>query len=181
MKRADNGANIKTVHTNIQQQELTLELASVREQLAEKRARVKELEADTYQAGLRGAAAVATENLASLQSLAIDRPTLVDRLRGIYRIPITDGLGSAGGEEPDNPNEFVRHFDVPPINQQAALRIEELEAALEAMQQERDDALEAWRSVLKTEAKVRAQLREAQAEALNYRQLYEGGYRPGTK
>lgn len=53
---------------------------------------------------------------------------LVERLRGIYRIAITDGLGPAGGEEPDNPNEFVRKFDTPPIQHEAAARIEALEA-----------------------------------------------------
>jgi hypothetical protein len=53
---------------------------------------------------------------------------LVDRLRGIYRIPITDGLGAVGsGEEPDNPNEFVRKFETAPIQHEAADRIEALE------------------------------------------------------
>ena len=46
---------------------------------------------------------------------------LVERLRGIYRMPITDGLGSVGsGNEPDNPYEFVRTFPVPPIHREAA-------------------------------------------------------------
>ncbi len=45
---------------------------------------------------------------------------LSDRLRGIYRIAITDGLGPAGGEEPANPHEFVRRFEVPPIQIEAA-------------------------------------------------------------
>ena len=48
---------------------------------------------------------------------------LVERLRGIYRIPITDGLGPAGGEEPDNPNEFVRQFETSPIQHEAADRL----------------------------------------------------------
>lgn len=51
---------------------------------------------------------------------------LIRRLRGEYRIPITDGLGAAGGEEPDNPNEFVRRFETPPIQREAANRIEAL-------------------------------------------------------
>lgn len=59
-----------------------------------------------------------------------DRDTLVDRLRGIYRIPITDGLGPAGGEEPDNPNEFVRRFETLPIHHEAADEIERLRTAL---------------------------------------------------
>jgi hypothetical protein len=56
---------------------------------------------------------------------------LIDRLRGIYRIPITDGLGPAGGDEPDNPTEFVRHFEVPPIHQEAAAALELLGAAVQ--------------------------------------------------
>jgi hypothetical protein len=51
---------------------------------------------------------------------------LIDRLRGIYRIPITDGLGAVGsGDEPDNPNEFVRSFPTTPIHKEAAEAIEE--------------------------------------------------------
>lgn len=60
--------------------------------------------------------------------------TLVDRLRGHYRIPITDGHGPAGGEEPDNPSEFVKTMDFqPPIQLAAADRIQALEAALKMM------------------------------------------------
>lgn len=51
---------------------------------------------------------------------------LVYRLRGIYRIPITDGLGPAGGEEPDNPDYFVRTFESTAINKEAADVIEQL-------------------------------------------------------
>jgi len=53
---------------------------------------------------------------------------LIRRLRGEYRIPITDGLGPAGGAEPDNATEFVRHFPSPPIQKEAA---EALEKALD--------------------------------------------------
>jgi hypothetical protein len=61
-----------------------------------------------------------------------DTLPIVDRLRGIYRIPITDGLGPVGGsEEPDNPNEFVRRFPSTPIQEQAADAIEMLVEALE--------------------------------------------------
>jgi len=57
------------------------------------------------------------------------RAELVERLRGIYRIPITDGLGAVGsGDEPDNPNEFVRSFETSPIMREAASAIEALEA-----------------------------------------------------
>ena len=57
---------------------------------------------------------------------------LVKRLRGEYRVPITDGLGAVGsGSEPDNPCQYVRHFETAPIQHEAASRIEELERALE--------------------------------------------------
>ncbi|BCH20154.1 hypothetical protein [Mesorhizobium sp. L-2-11] len=60
---------------------------------------------------------------------------LIDRLNGIYRIPITDGLGAVGaGEEPENPNEFVRKFETPPIHREAA-------AALTALQAENEKLL----------------------------------------
>lgn len=58
---------------------------------------------------------------------------IVNRLRGIYRIPITDGLGPAGGEEPDNPNEFVRRFETPPIQREAADHIEQQAAEIERL------------------------------------------------
>lgn len=59
--------------------------------------------------------------------------TLVDRLRGIYRIPIRDGLGPVGaGDEPDNPAEYVRSFPTPPIQQAAADEIERLRRIEEA-------------------------------------------------
>lgn len=53
---------------------------------------------------------------------------LVNRLRGEYRIPITDGLGAAGGEEPENDTEFVRTFPSTPIQVEAANEIERLRA-----------------------------------------------------
>ena len=52
---------------------------------------------------------------------------LVRRLRGEYRMEITDGLGATGGgEEPDNPNEHVRKFPTTPIQLEAAAAIEVL-------------------------------------------------------
>lgn len=61
--------------------------------------------------------------------------TIQDRLRGIYRIPITDGLGPAGGEEPNNPNEFVRDFSAftPPIQAEAAAHIDAQDAKIKAL------------------------------------------------
>ena len=63
------------------------------------------------------------------------RRSLIDRLRGFYRIPITDGLGAVGaGDEPDNPNEYVRSFQVPPdrapIQEEAAVEIGRLRAVI---------------------------------------------------
>lgn len=55
-----------------------------------------------------------------------DYTELVERLRGIYRVPITDGLGPVGGDEPDNPHEFVQRFKTPPISKEAADAIEQL-------------------------------------------------------
>jgi len=56
---------------------------------------------------------------------------LVDRLRGIYRIPITDGLGPVEtSEDPNSPSEFVRTFPTPPIQLEAAAEIERLRTSL---------------------------------------------------
>ena len=71
---------------------------------------------------------------------------LVERLRGIYRIRITDGLGAVGsGDEPHNPNEFVRTFAVPPIHREAADEIERLTAANAALMAERASLIETKR------------------------------------
>lgn len=64
---------------------------------------------------------------------------LIDRLRGIYRIPIRDGLGPAGGEEPDNPNEFVRTFQTSPIQHEAATMLEILSQTFFCTASERGD------------------------------------------
>ncbi len=62
-------------------------------------------------------------------------PDICNRLRGIYRIPITDGLGATGGgEEPENPDEFVRRFPSVPIQERAADLISEMLDALYAAQ-----------------------------------------------
>ncbi len=58
--------------------------------------------------------------------MAHEHTDLVQRLLGHYRIQINDGLGPAGGEEPDNPNEFVRTFETPPIQKEAAMAITSL-------------------------------------------------------
>jgi len=71
-----------------------------------------------------------------------DAKELCARLRGIYRIPITDGLGAVGaGMEPNNPDEFVRHFDTPPIHKEAATLIEQQAAEIARLTAERDNAL----------------------------------------
>jgi hypothetical protein len=58
---------------------------------------------------------------------------LVQRLRGHYSTPITDGLGPAGGEEPDNPYEFVRIFPTPPIQHEAADALDRKQAHIEKL------------------------------------------------
>lgn len=59
---------------------------------------------------------------------------LVDRLRGIYRVKITDGLGPVeGSADPNDPDHFVRVFETTPISKEAADRIEALENQLRAL------------------------------------------------
>ena len=53
--------------------------------------------------------------------------SLVNRLRGIYTVPVDDGAGLLNGSD-----TFTRKFDgLPPINEEAAKRIEQLESDLE--------------------------------------------------
>lgn len=52
--------------------------------------------------------------------------TLVDRLRGIYTIPVDDGAGLLNGSD-----TFTRKFEgLPPINEEAAQAIESLTSQL---------------------------------------------------
>jgi hypothetical protein len=95
---------------------------------------------------------------------------LIERLNGVYRIPIKDGLGAVGGgDEPDNPNEFVRTFPVPPIHKEAA-------AALTAERERADkaeaEAYEAIKRFLKAEAD-RDDLTRKLAEAEQLRDIAE--------
>lgn len=74
-------------------------------------------------------AALQAERDAAAPKLPDDLAGLVERLNGVYRVPITDGLGAVGsGEEPDNPNEFVQRFETPPIHKEAAAAIQSLVA-----------------------------------------------------
>ena len=75
-----------------------------------------------------------SDDLSDLHPDTVNPATLVDRLRGHYRLPIKDGLGPVkGGDEPDSPEEYVRTFGpVPPIQRVAAAEIERLRAALDA-------------------------------------------------
>lgn len=52
---------------------------------------------------------------------------LVDRLRGVYSVPVNDGAGPLDGKD-----TFTREFKTPPIQHEAALEIECLAAELEA-------------------------------------------------
>lgn len=51
---------------------------------------------------------------------------LVDRLRGIYHLPVNDGAGPLNGSM-----TFTREFPVPPIHKEAAAEIERLQAQLD--------------------------------------------------
>lgn len=88
----------------------------------------------------------------------MDNKDLVRRLRGIYRIPITDGLGAVGaGEEPDNPDEFVRRFPSIPIQEEAAAKIEALETLLSGIR---------WVSVDKDNMEFMACITYSQMDAI---------------
>ena len=64
---------------------------------------------------------------------------LVERLRGTYRIPITDGLGPAGGEEPGNADFFVRTFPTSPLAKAAADRLSEMDAENKRLREALDE------------------------------------------
>lgn len=59
----------------------------------------------------------------------LGKPTLrlVDRLRGIYTVPVNDGAGLLNGSD-----TFTRTFEAPPIQKEAAALIDDLTDALEA-------------------------------------------------
>lgn len=58
---------------------------------------------------------------------------LVDRLRGIYTLPVNDGQGELDGK-----NTYTREFWVPPIHKEAAQHIEDLEATLATYRTDHD-------------------------------------------
>jgi hypothetical protein len=53
------------------------------------------------------------------------RATLVNRLRGIYTVPVNDGGGLLDGKD-----TFTNTFPVPPIQKEAAEEIERLEGLI---------------------------------------------------
>lgn len=68
-----------------------------------------------------------------------DPATLVDRLRGIYIIPVNDGAGLLNGKD-----TFTRVFpDRPPIQGEAANRIVELEEQLREVREYFDQRADA--------------------------------------
>ena len=84
-----------------------------------------------------------------------DKDTLVDRLRGIYTVPVNDGAGLLNGKD-----TFTSTFDVPPIHKEAAARIEQL-------QRELAEALH-WKEVyFRSNAEARAPL-SASAESKSF-------------
>lgn len=68
------------------------------------------------------------ERNAKRETEIADPLTLCDRLRGIYNIPINDGLGPIDGSM-----VFTREFRTPPIQYAAAARIEALEAEVQQL------------------------------------------------
>lgn len=92
-----------------------------------------------------------------------DVNVLIQRLRGEYRIPITDGLGPVGGSEPNNPNEFVRHFETPPIQHESATLIEQQAARIAELESERDTAMTDCHDRLADEV-ARAEAAEAEVK-----------------
>lgn len=64
---------------------------------------------------------------AALARDADRRLTLVERLRGVYTIPINDGAGRLNGSY-----EMTRTFETPPIQHEAAAEIERLRTGIKS-------------------------------------------------
>ena len=91
---------------------------------------------------------------------------LAERLRGTVRVPITDGLGAVGGgDEPDNPDEFVRTFQTPPIQHEAADAVLELIAEVDAQHRAYQAAMSALNKSGEELSQLKAE-RDRMAEAL---------------
>jgi hypothetical protein len=60
-----------------------------------------------------------------------ERTDIVDRLRGIYTVPVNDGAGLLNGKD-----TFTNTFPVPPINKEAANEITTLRERLAAVEAE---------------------------------------------
>ena len=103
--------------------------------------------------------------------MSADVAGLVERLEGVYRVPITDGLGAVGGgEEPDNPNEFVRRFPTVPIQLEAASTIRALVAENERLREDIATRTMNWlkNNVTDKGEILRAEIKAATAEAKLY-------------
>ena len=103
-----------------------------------------------------------------------DARALVERLRGKVRIPITDGLGPAGGEEPDNADFFVRSFPTSPLAMEAA---DALTAALDRAEKAeavRDDLAMALRAEQET-ALLSPEIKQALADQSSHAAGYAQG------
>jgi hypothetical protein len=109
---------------------------------------------------------------ASVPALPEDVAALVERLEGIYRVPITDGLGAVGGgEEPDNPTEFVRRLPPVPIQLEAASALK-AQAAECAKLQETIDGL--YRHAMEMQARAEAAEAKVKAQAGEIERLTDG-------
>jgi HAMP domain-containing protein len=68
--------------------------------------------------------------------------SLVERLRGIYRLGVNDGAGLLNGSD-----TFTRKFETPPIQHEAADAIEALEAEVGRLRAELEEAREVARTI----------------------------------
>jgi len=97
---------------------------------------------------------------------------LVERLRGTYRIPITDGLGPAGGEEPGNADFFVRVFPTSLLAKKAANRLSEMDAEIKRLEKERAYAVRWGEGAVESVKEVMWRYEDALKQI-------EGGHVPG--
>lgn len=101
---------------------------------------------------------------------------LVERLLGVYRVPITDGLGPAGGDEPDNENYFVQTFPTTPIQVEAAREIERLQAE---NAEKKTMLLNQAKTIKETQAENDALMLDLQASDCLHVSAYQAGLAAG--
>lgn len=83
---------------------------------------------------------------------------LVDRLRGIYIVPVNDGAGLLDGKD-----TFENRFPVAPIQHEAAARIEELDSTITALRSDLASLTERWTKAQTELAAAKERIRELEA------------------